>query len=315
MSQEGEISHNASNRWRTKYLDLIERHEQLIKNNEAKQDQMRRALMVVSLLAEGQTNSIDKPLASLREAIKPDSKTLSLESNVKALQAEMNRFEQKWQLQSEEVLLTVQKAAKNLLQLPLPFAQKQRIKKVLSQSKNQLEQWAGYSNQLLAWAELIADLPLQTDSIAEESPSVGFFSRLFQRPPQPSNLAGSTEAEQVDDLLALDNAADSAANTVSDFQKVNAGASSVTSYSAPVTNSPLTIEVTDTEGEQQKITYAAIEKDVSGMINRLLAQLVIPASYHDRLKALKIKLASKLDWYDLVPVSYTHLTLPTTPYV
>ena len=291
MSQEGEFSHNNASRWRNKYLDLIERHEQLIKSNDSKQDQMRRALMVVALLAEGQTNSIDKPLATLREAIKPDSSNPDLEKNVKALQAEMNRFEHKWQMQSEEILQTMQKAAKNLLQLPLPFAQKQHIKKVLNQSKNELEQWAGYSKQLKSWTQLIAELPLQTDSIDESAgPAVGFFSRLFQRPPQTPSQPTAVETE---DSLDLNNDSDT------EFKKISAG---VTSTDTKAANSgSVSIEVTDTEGEQQRISYSAIEKDVSAMINRLLAQLVIPASYHDRLNALKVKLASKLDWYDLVP--------------
>lgn len=292
MSQEGEISHSNANKWRNKYLDLIERHEQLIKSNDSKQDQMRRALMVVALLAEGQTDSIDKPLADLREAIKPDSNNLSLEKNVKALQSEMNRFEHKWQIQSEEVLQSMQKAAKNLLQLPLPFAQKQRIKKVLNQSKSELEQWTGYSKQLKSWTNLIAELPLQTDSIDQNTgPSVGFFSRLFQRPPQAPSQPTAAETEHAENLLDLDN------DTDTELKKVSAGATSTSAAD----NDTLSIEVANTEGEQQKISYSAIEKDVSAMINRLLSKLVIPASYHDRLNALKVKLASKLDWYDLVP--------------
>ncbi len=43
---------------------------------------MRRALVVVSLLAEGQSDSIDKPLATLRDAIKPQNEGRGLEPDL-----------------------------------------------------------------------------------------------------------------------------------------------------------------------------------------------------------------------------------------
>jgi diguanylate cyclase len=182
MSQESDDSDSTVNRWRKKYLDLLEQHEQLEKISEHKQDQMRHALVVVSLLAKGQSDSIDKPLATLRDAIRPKNEGRGLESSVQVLQVEVNRFEQQWQFQADQVLLSLEKASKNLLRLPCSSDEKRRIKKIVSKSKEHLKQWSGYGKQLKAWSELLSDLTIDNDPgvIAKKS-STGFLSRLFHR--------------------------------------------------------------------------------------------------------------------------------------
>lgn len=173
---------NTDNKWRNKYLDLIEKHEQLGQSSEQKQDQLRRALVIVSLLAEGQADSIDTPLAKLRDTLKPQNNGLGLESSLQTLQVEVNRFDQKWQLQANEILLSLEKASQNLLQFPCSNADKRRIEKIANKSGLHLKQWSGYSKQLKAWAELLAGITLeQPSNINKEGQDVGFFSRLFQR--------------------------------------------------------------------------------------------------------------------------------------
>jgi diguanylate cyclase len=182
MSQESDDSDSTVNRWRKKYLDLLEQHEQLEKISEHKQDQMRHALVVVSLLAKGQSDSIDKPLATLRDAIRPKNEGRGLESSVQVLQVEVNRFEQQWQFQADQVLLSLEKASKNLLRLPCSSDEKRRIKKIVSNSKEHLKQWSGYGKQLKAWSELLSDLTIDNDpEVIAKNSSTGFLSRLFHR--------------------------------------------------------------------------------------------------------------------------------------
>lgn len=269
MSQEGDNSEKSINKWRNKYLDLIEQHEQLEQGSEQKQDQLRRALVMVSLLAEGQSDSIDKPLEKLRETIKPQNAGRGLESSLQTLQVEVNRFEQMWQLQADEIVLSLKKASKNLLRLPCSSEEKKRIKKIVNKSEDHLKQWSGYGKQLKAWSELLADISLEEENQeAGDGADVGFFSRLFQRKldtdvtsvleenssaPVDSNQQGSTQQE-----------------------------------SAP-------------QGSDQ-LGYDHIEKEISGMLARLLQQLVIPTRFHHRLDELRTKLTDKLNWYELVPL-------------
>jgi diguanylate cyclase len=284
MSQEGDNSGKAINKWRDKYLDLIEQHELLERSSESKQDQMRRALVIVSLLAEGQAESIDKPLATLRDAIKPQNDGRGLESSVQVLQVEVNRFEQQWQFQADEVLLSLQKASKNLLRLPCSSDEKQRIKKIVNKSKEHLKQWSGYGKQLKAWSELLSDLTIdQSPEALAKDNSGGFLSRLFNRTPDTLLETDSSPSAETDSLPQ------SAAKTVAEITQ------------PVVTDLPaLKSKAALNENEQQG--YDQIEQEISAMLTRLLAQLVIPSRYNDRLNDLKHKLMSKLNWYELVPL-------------
>ncbi len=264
MSQDGDNSEKSINKWRNKYLDLIEKHEQLGQGSEQKQDQLRRALVMVSLLAEGQADSIDKPLEKLRETIKPQAGGRGLEASLQTLQVEVNRFEQKWQLQANEILLSLEKAAQNLLRLPCSSDEKRRIKKIANKSEQHLKQWSGYGKQLKAWAELLADITVEhkAEDINEEvTPS--FFSRLFQRKP----VSLPEQSAQNAPMISVEKGGDS----VEVIQNAEPG-------------------------------YDHIEQEISTMLTRLLRQLVIPYRYHHRLDNLKKKLMSKLNWYELVPL-------------
>jgi diguanylate cyclase len=288
MSQEGDQSGKAINKWRDKYLDLIEQHEQLERSSESKQDQMRRALVVVSLLAEGQADSIDKPLATLRDAIKPQNEGRGLESSVQVLQVEVNRFEQQWQFQADEVLLSLQKASKNLLRLPCSSDEKRRIKKIVSKSKEHLKQWSGYGKQLKAWSELLSDLTIeQNPDSTEKDNSGGFLNRLFNRTPdalpESESESESLELAETDPQPANNTVADLAQQTLAEVIAISP-------------QSDLANSVSEQPG------YDHIEQEISAMLSRLLAQLVIPSRYNDRLNELKLKLMSKLNWYELVPL-------------
>jgi diguanylate cyclase len=290
MSQESDNSGKDSHKWRDKYLDLVERSEQYEKSSERKQDQMRRALVVVSLLAEGQLDSIDKPLATLRNAIKPQNEGRGLESSVQVLQAEVNQFEQQWRSQADEVLLSLQNASKNLLRLPWSSHEKRRIKKIVSKSKEHLEHWSGYGKQLKAWSELLSDLTI--DKVSDVTPkdrSGGFFSRLFQSSPAILSESDSPLQEDESDL--------------------NGTIETVTPALQKASFKVLSPKVSLALDGEEKPGYDHIEQEISTMLTNLLAQLVIPARYNDQLDDLKNKLINKLHWYELVPLleQVTHL--------
>jgi diguanylate cyclase len=292
MSQESDNSGKDSHKWRDKYLDLVERSEQYEKSSERKQDQMRRALVVVSLLAEGQLDSIDKPLATLRNAIKPQNEGRGLESSVQVLQAEVNQFEQQWRSQADEVLLSLQNASKNLLRLPWSSHEKRRIKKIVSKSKEHLKHWSGYGKQLKAWSELLSDLTI--DKVSDVTPkdrSGGFFSRLFQSSPAILSESDSPLQEDESDL--------------------NGTIETVTPALQKASFKVLSPKVSLALDGEEKPGYDHIEQEISTMLTNLLAQLVIPARYNDQLDDLKNKLINKLHWYELVPLleQVTHLVI------
>ncbi len=265
MSQQGDKSQKSINKWRDKYLDLIERHELLEKTSETSRDQMRRALVMVSLLAEGQAENIDAPLAKLRDSIKPKNNNKGLENILQTLQVEVNRFEQQWKIKADLLLDEIQRAAKKLLLMPCDDQQKKQIGQVRKQTKDALKSWTGHASQLHAWANIIASMSdaalAENDTEAEQGDdnekTGGFFSRLFQR----DDAISQNEAE-------VGNNQNPAVET---SQPAQPG-------------------------------YDHIEQEISAMLSRLLQQLVIPERFQPRLEALKKKLTDKLNWYELVPL-------------
>ena len=273
MSQSGDGSEKNVNKWRNKYLDLIETHDALEKSSEQKQDQLRRALVMVSLLADGQSDNIDVPLSKLRESIKPQNNNKGLESILQTLQVEVNRFEQQWQSKAEVLLEEVNKASKQLLLFPCTAEQKKHIIKIRKQSKNALTQWAGYAEQLQAWLQIISDLQTSDnngdlENSAEKEKTGGFFSRFFNR----------------DEMAAAD---DSNSATSADHPTAQHAEQHTDQHAAQHSTEP---------------GYDHIEHEISTMLSNLLQQLVIPERFHQRLDALKQKLTNKLNWYELVPL-------------
>lgn len=280
MSQQGDSSTKSINKWRDKYLDLLDSHDLLEKSSESTRDQMRRALVMVSLLAEGQADEIDLPLSKLRESIKPQNNNKGLEKILETLQVEVNRFEQQWKIKADLLLEDIQKAAKKLLLLPCNSQQKKQITLIRKQAKNALKSWTGHADQLKSWSNLIAslelsDTPEDVDSNKTasnkadntEEKSTGFFSRLFQR----DEVSSASET-----LLSDDN------------EPEPKNEKNQTSFAHQ--------EITPQPG------YDHIEQEISNMLTSLLLQLVIPDRFHERLEALKIKLTEKLNWYELVPL-------------
>jgi diguanylate cyclase len=292
MRQESHNSGKDTHKWRDKYLDLIEQYEQYEKSSERKQDQMRRALVVVSLLAEGQSDSIDKPLATLRDTIKPQNEGRGLEASVHVLQAEVKHFEQQWQSRADEVLMSLQDASKNLLRLPCSNDEKRRIKEIMSKSKEHLKQWSGYGEQLKAWSELLSDLTIDKDSdVISKYHSGGFLSRLFQKTPATPSESSSPSPEDESNLN----------NTIE----------TVTPASQEAPLEVLAAKVSLVFDGEEKPDYDHIEQEISAMLTKLLAQLVIPERYNDQLEDLKKKLISRLNGYELVPLleKVTHLVI------
>lgn len=195
-------SNNGSvNKWRDKYLNLIEDHEKLQKSSEQKQDQMRRALVMVSLLAEGQSNSIDAPLGKLREAIKPQNNGKGLELTLQNLQKEVNRFEEQRQVQASVLLDELSGAAKKLLKMDLPSDTRKRVKRVQKDAKDQLNQWAGYGEQLKAWSRIIGSLSTteESEEVQPDEEKGGFFARLFQSKGKSEDSTTDAESEEPGD--------------------------------------------------------------------------------------------------------------------
>lgn len=261
-----------TNRWREKYLNLIDDHEKLEKNAEHQQGQLRKALVMVSLLAEGQSTKVDEPLQQLRDAIKPKNKTVKLELLLNQLKSAVTKFETQKDAQAEHLLEQLHTASNQLLKLPLSKEEKSRIKSVRKVARKQLTQWSGYAQQLGEWAGILSRLTLEKPSDNQESE--GFFSRLFGRSESSSEEQPQEETHQP--KTSEENPAQTANETGAE-------------------NMPL--EATS-DSEQLDLLVS----EAARTLNSLLSQLVIPARLHPMCDLLRKQLGQPLEWNQLVPL-------------
>lgn len=186
---------DSANRWRDKYLNLIDEQEKLKRSSAQDLDQYRRGLVMVSLLAEGQSSSIDTPLASLREAIKPgaEGNNSGMSNAMDELERAVQRFEAQNTAQAEVLLGQLSDAAAKLLQCPLPRPLLKRIKQVRRQAKTELQSWSGYIEQLQSWMQILGELA--TLEGHEEEQKTKWWQRWFKPTPEEPEVGSEVSLE------------------------------------------------------------------------------------------------------------------------
>ncbi|MCD8521679.1 MAG: GGDEF domain-containing protein [Saccharospirillaceae bacterium] len=171
---------DSARRWRDKYLDLLDSHEKLKNTSEQQHDQMRRGLVMVSLLAEGQAAGVDKSLNDLRDALKPGASGMNRVMD--ELERAVKRFEEQNTAQAEVLLGQLADTAEKLSHCPLPRPLLKRIKEIRKNASNELLSWSGYINQLQSWIQILGEIA--TLEGFEEQRSSKWWQRWF-KPGEP----------------------------------------------------------------------------------------------------------------------------------
>lgn len=173
MAEGADVS--SARRWRDKYLDLLDKHEKQKNATEQQYDQMRRGLVMVSLLAEGQSSTVDKSLGELREALKPGA--TGMVHVMDELERAVKRFEEQNIAQAEVLLGQLSDAADKLSRCPLPRPLMKRIRSVRKSANTELKSWSGYISQLQNWIRILGDIA--TLDGYEEQRSSKWWQRWF----------------------------------------------------------------------------------------------------------------------------------------
>src|SRR5690606_22958937 len=180
----------ATRRWRDKYLDLLDRHEKLKRNQEHQHDQMRRGLVMVSLLAQGQAGTIDSSLHDLRNALKNGS---TLHRILDDLERAVHQYEDLNLAQAEVLLGQISDAAEKLGQCPLPRELQKRIKDVQKNAGSELKHWSGYIRQLQNWIQIVGEIA--TLEGHEDARQSKWWQRWFKPAEQPAEEVIAKEAD------------------------------------------------------------------------------------------------------------------------
>lgn len=180
--------------WRDKYLDLLDTHEKLENRTQVEYEQLRRGLVVTSLLAEGQSSHLDPLLRRLREQLKTD--TSGLATAVTVLSQEIDVVEEQNAQRVDTVLGLLTNASDQLSKCPFPKPLIKRIKAVRQRAARDLETWSGYSEQLQGWLQILGEISSLDGNDAEPS---SWWKKWFKAHAPADNETAPPVSASVDD--------------------------------------------------------------------------------------------------------------------
>ena len=179
-----------SDRWKHKYLNLIDENEKLEKRFEDNIGQLRRAIIRLSITAEGRDADMDSQLESIRDLLRTDqlnglSRILEqIESGFERWQSRQTSF----QGQIIQTLVDIETSH----QLPKPLlAELTKVRKQVRQA-DKVDLLLAFTSVIAQWAEALAG---SADGESQDmSQTSGFFSRLFNK--EQSRPAANADASQ-----------------------------------------------------------------------------------------------------------------------
>ncbi|WP_312537745.1 GGDEF domain-containing protein [Stutzerimonas nitrititolerans] len=312
------MSHTEAQRWKEKYLQALERQEQLEERWEARLDLLRRSLVRSSFAVEGGDPAVERCMQQLRAVLREGDLDDGLSALVPRLESAVLNGERERHERVARLIGALQRLVEQLLALTPP----NEVRKSLKRYARQAEKRAAQASELPALLGELAGLQAQTLAVQDSSEkrADGLLQRLFghgQRtlaeqvaeapvPQVAEPHAETTETVQVvcattrrDDFdwsllldqlpmpAALFDEPEPAAPQEAEEQPAADAAPDEGHYALPMMS------------EQ---AYSAIAEHVQATLFGLLDDLQLPESHGPQAAALRERVERGLNWYELVPV-------------
>lgn len=312
------MSPTEAQRWKEKYLQALERQEQLEERWEARLDLLRRSLVRSSFAVEGGDPAVERCMQQLRAVLREGDLDDGLSALVPRLESAVLNGERERHERVARLIGALQRLVEQLLALTPP----NEVRKSLKRYARQAEKRAAQASELPALLGELAGLQAQTLAVQDSSEkrADGLLQRLFghgQRalaeqvaeapvPQVAEPHAERTETAQVvcattrrDDFdwsllldqlpmpAALFDEPEPAAPQEAEGQPAADAAPDEGHYALPMMS------------EQ---AYSAIAEHVQATLFGLLDDLQLPESHGPQAAALRERVERGLNWYELVPV-------------
>ena len=318
-------------RWKEKYLQLVERQDQLEARWEQRVDLLRRSLVRSSLAVEGADPAVERCLHAMREVLREGDLDDGLSQLVPRLEKAVLDSERYRQERAVRLTEALHRLVSQLLALSPPSELRKPLKrfaKQLDQRASQLRELPGLLGELSLLQGQV--LTLQEGMAPQQS---GFLKRLFGG--RDSQLAAATlqtatpvgasvpaevtvEAEVVvGSETAVASAETEPGVTVSlpeptdderqAVEPVSAAAEpdvaeSVADAELPPVAEPLRQESAYALPDSPEPAFSVVAERVEATLSNLLDNLHLPEQHQPQLQTLRARIQHGLNWYELVPV-------------
>ncbi|MDF1763724.1 MAG: GGDEF domain-containing protein [Oleibacter sp.] len=168
MAAQRDMSDN-DDKWLAKMNLMQEQHEQIAQSIGESNNELRRGLTITSLLAEGQSESVDEALKGLRGALRSDDDSIKPHLNV--LEKILHTFGNQCEIQATGLSEKIAIMGTQLADLPMPEMLHNKVRTLRKSAPKDLQTWAGYSRQLNGWASVLQNIAKLNTEVEAESQS------------------------------------------------------------------------------------------------------------------------------------------------
>ncbi|WP_312485816.1 GGDEF domain-containing protein [Stutzerimonas nitrititolerans] len=304
------MSPTEAQRWKEKYLQALERQEQLEERWEARLDLLRRSLVRSSFAVEGGDPAVERCMQQLRAVLREGDLDDGLSALVPRLESAVLNGERERHERVARLIGALQRLVEQLLALTPP----NEVRKSLKRYARQAEKRAAQASELPALLGELAGLQAQTLAVQDSSEkrADGLLQRLFghgqralaEQVAEPH--AERTETAQV--VCATTRRDDFDWSLLLDQLPMPAALFDEPEPAAPQeAEEQPAADATPDEGHyalpmMSEQAYSAIAEHVQATLFGLLDDLQLPESHGPQAAALRERVERGLNWYELVPV-------------
>jgi diguanylate cyclase len=237
----------ADNPWREKYLNSLDEQEKLEKRFQNELESLRRALVRVTVVAEGQDQELDQVLNRLREELRG-----GIKGDLTSLFSTLDQQAIKFETSRDESALSIREAIHNIVKPLQKFKTSRNAKKTIDDFLSQLP---ARSKKVRLYPALLEQLSIiQTEVLGQiEQPKTGFLDKF---------LNTKKESENVVDEMA-DNNLSATVNTTDFVDRKLEDLKPESSISPTNTNNRLTTEFITRISEVLAAFLSNLENDIT----------------------------------------------------
>ena len=173
----------ADNTWREKYLNSLDEQEKLEKRFQHELESLRRALVRVTVVAEGQDQELDLILSRLREELRG-----GIKGDLTSLFTTLDQQAIKFETSKDESALSIREAVHNIVKPLQKLKLSRNSKKTIDDFLSQLP---ARSKKIRLYPALLEQLSVIQKEVLEqiEQPKTGFLDKFLGAKKEPENIA------------------------------------------------------------------------------------------------------------------------------
>lgn len=290
---------NGQTDWKDKYLTALDDQEKRDKAQRQLAELLMRAVVRISLVADGIDQRLDKQLAGLRQILRDNNPSKrDLNTVVDALEGQVKRLDDVKTERKKSIVQSFDSLVGQLQKL----GPERDAKQLLKQLNRTLKQRAG---RIEEYASLLKELSLAQQSILQEGESLRvskpFWHRWADDGSSDKVVSAAAPAEKVDSGSKPAGEAAPAAQKKTQAEAAPAVAPEQDDGLDLANDLPEPTETIDPDSVGEEPPFSRLNKAVCEILTELLDQIECPPMAKDNYHAAQQQLAKGLNWYELVP--------------